>query len=252
MVPDHPARAARRRDFSRGRPHRERSRRIFESRELLPRRRIAGALSGRGRRGLVARVSLATPARSRRDAARPAGLESRRLPGVARPQDKHRLAALNAWDGAALIGSSIGARWAFTHGMWAFGVDSLSELIPAGRAYHLRGAAERIACPPLVCEAEQDPFWQGQPQQLYDALTCPKSYLRCSTIAHLTGSTTYFGRAANAAETRITGRLDPPQPFQLTVRITRPAGPISCARPAPRMDPRNTAFRAPPRGRGTP
>ena len=42
----------------------------------------------------------------------------------------------------------------------------------------LRGLAECIACPTLVCEAEQDPFWQGQPQQLYEALTCPKPFLR--------------------------------------------------------------------------
>lgn len=76
--------------------------------------------------------------------------------------------------------ASTGARWAFTHGMWAFGVSSPGELIAAGRAYHLRGIAEQIACPTLVCEAEEDPFWQGQPEQLYDALTCPKSFLRFS------------------------------------------------------------------------
>ena len=38
---------------------------------------------------------------------------------------------------AALIGASTGARWAFTHGMWAFGVASPGELIAAGRAYRL-------------------------------------------------------------------------------------------------------------------
>jgi alpha-beta hydrolase superfamily lysophospholipase len=126
---------------------------------------------------------------------------------------EHRLAALIAWDGAydnfaaglpmlppeaqamaeetfardphafddhfaALMRASTGARWAFTHGMWAFGVASPGELIAAGRAYHLRGLAERISCPTLVCEAEDDPFWQGQPRQLYDALTCPKTFLR--------------------------------------------------------------------------
>ena len=125
---------------------------------------------------------------------------------------EHRLAALIAWDGAydnfeaarpmlppeaqasaeetfardphafddhfaAMIEASIGARWAFTHGMWAFGVASPGELIAAGLAYNLRGVAERIACPTLVCEAEEDPFWQGQPKQLYDALTCPKTFL---------------------------------------------------------------------------
>ena len=56
-----------------------------------------------------------------------------------------------------------------------FGVASPGELIAAGRAYRLRGLAECIACPTLVCEAAQDPFWQGQPKQLYDAVTCPKT-----------------------------------------------------------------------------
>jgi len=80
-----------------------------------------------------------------------------------------------------MIQASTGARWAFTHGMWAFGVDSPGELIAAGRDYHVRGIAERIACPTLVCEAEDDPFWEGQPRQLYDALTCPKTLLRFSS-----------------------------------------------------------------------
>jgi len=129
---------------------------------------------------------------------------------------EHRLAAVIAWDGAydnfaaagpmlpdgthataadtlarnprafddhftMLMGLSLGARWAFTHGMWAFGVSSPGELIAAGLDYHLRDAARHITCPALVCEAENDPFWQGQPRQLYDALTCPKAYLRFSS-----------------------------------------------------------------------
>ncbi|HEY7030022.1 MAG TPA: alpha/beta hydrolase [Thermomicrobiales bacterium] len=129
---------------------------------------------------------------------------------------EHRLAALIAWDGAfdnfaaaqpmlppdaradadelfarnprsfdahfeEVMRARTGARWAFTHGMCAFGVTSPGELIAAGRAYHLRGLAERITCPTLVCEAEDDPFWQGQPRQLYEALTCRKTFLRFTT-----------------------------------------------------------------------
>lgn len=71
---------------------------------------------------------------------------------------------------AHLMASSLGARWAFTHGMWAFCVASPGELIALGRDYHLRGIAERIRCPALVCEADADPFWQGQPEQLFAAL----------------------------------------------------------------------------------
>ncbi len=77
-----------------------------------------------------------------------------------------------------LMTASLGARWAFTQGMWAFGVESPGELIAAGRDYHLRGVAECIRCPTLVCEADADPFWQGQPEQLFAALTCPKTLVR--------------------------------------------------------------------------
>jgi dienelactone hydrolase len=77
----------------------------------------------------------------------------------------------------ALMGVSVGARWAFTHGMWAFGVDSPGRLIAAGLDYHLRDLAGAIQCPTLVCEADHDPFWQGQPRQLFDALVCPKTFL---------------------------------------------------------------------------
>lgn len=40
----------------------------------------------------------------------------------------------------------------------------------------MEGVADKIKCPTLVCEAEDDQFFAGQPQQLYGALTCPKSY----------------------------------------------------------------------------
>jgi hypothetical protein len=35
------------------------------------------------------------------------------------------------------------------------------------------GVVEAISCPMLVCEAEDDLFFKGQPQQLYDHLTAP-------------------------------------------------------------------------------
>lgn len=33
-------------------------------------------------------------------------------------------------------------------------------------------------CPTLVCEAKGDHFFAGQPQMLYDALTCPKTFMQ--------------------------------------------------------------------------
>lgn len=71
------------------------------------------------------------------------------------------------------------ARWAFTHGMYAFGVDSPRAYLAATMAFHLRdGIAEQIRCPTLVCEAEKDLFFQGQAQQLFDHLTCPKTMVK--------------------------------------------------------------------------
>ena len=45
--------------------------------------------------------------------------------------------------------------------------------------YHLRnGIAEQISCPTLVLDAEEDMFFKGQPEELYEHLTCPKTFLR--------------------------------------------------------------------------
>jgi dienelactone hydrolase len=70
-------------------------------------------------------------------------------------------------------------RWAMTHGMYAMGASSPRRYLAASLAFNLKdGVAEAIACPTLVCEAEGDLFFKGQPQALYDHLTCPKTLLR--------------------------------------------------------------------------
>jgi alpha-beta hydrolase superfamily lysophospholipase len=71
------------------------------------------------------------------------------------------------------------ARWAYVHGMYTFGVKSPRAFLAAATAFHLRdGLAEQIKCPTLVCEAEKDLFFRGQPQQLFDHLTCPRTMIR--------------------------------------------------------------------------
>jgi pimeloyl-ACP methyl ester carboxylesterase len=69
-------------------------------------------------------------------------------------------------------------RWALSHGPRAFAVKTPREYMAKLRAYSLVGLAERIACPTLVMEAENDLFFRGQPEQLYAALTCPKTFIR--------------------------------------------------------------------------
>ena len=119
---------------------------------------------------------------------------------------EHRLAALIADDGlysyhfsekaravtrvAALFGRALahytlkqvmqrntGIRWAIENGMFTFQVGSIWDLIEATESWSLEGVANKITCPTLVCDAERDHFFAGQPKMLYEALTCPKTLL---------------------------------------------------------------------------
>ncbi|MFB7669181.1 alpha/beta hydrolase family protein [Kitasatospora sp. NPDC056138] len=70
------------------------------------------------------------------------------------------------------------ARWAINHGMYVMGVDTPRAFSASYLDYTLRdGLAEQIRCPTLVCDAAEDEFFKGQPRQLYDHLTCPKTLM---------------------------------------------------------------------------
>lgn len=82
---------------------------------------------------------------------------------------------------AGLMEANPTIRWAHIQGMYAMGAATPREYGAASLDYHLRdGVAESISCPTLVCEAENDLFFVGQPQALYDHLTCKKTFLRFS------------------------------------------------------------------------
>ncbi|MEU9133731.1 alpha/beta fold hydrolase, partial [Kitasatospora sp. NPDC048540] len=75
----------------------------------------------------------------------------------------------------AVMADNATARWAFNHGMYVMGVDTPRAFGAAYLDHTLAdGIAEQIQCPTLVCDAEEDEFFKGQPAQLYDHLTCPK------------------------------------------------------------------------------
>lgn len=100
---------------------------------------------------------------------------------------------------AAMAASPV-SRWAITHGMWCFGAATPSEYVGKTLDYTLAGGiAEQIRCPTLVCDAEDDLFFKGQPQQLYDHLTCPKTLM---TFTNAEGAGAHCelgaGRLANA------------------------------------------------------
>lgn len=79
----------------------------------------------------------------------------------------------------AMMKKSPTAAWAITHGMYAMGASTPRAYIAATLAFNLRdGVAEAISCPTLICDAEGDIFFKGQPQELFDHLTCPKTLIR--------------------------------------------------------------------------
>ena len=74
------------------------------------------------------------------------------------------------------VNSSI--RWAMHNGLFTFQARSITELINKTKVFTLEGVAELVKCPVLVCEAEGDHFFGGQPEKLYDALQCRKTMIR--------------------------------------------------------------------------
>jgi pimeloyl-ACP methyl ester carboxylesterase len=69
--------------------------------------------------------------------------------------------------------------WECEQGMFVFGAPSPRTALGEMLKYHLRdGIAEAISCPTLVLDAEDDMFFKGQPQTLYDRLTCRKTLIR--------------------------------------------------------------------------
>jgi len=58
-----------------------------------------------------------------------------------------------------------------------FAITTAQELADEFSKLDLTEVVDQISCPTLVCEAEKDHFFSGQPQKLYDALRCPKTLL---------------------------------------------------------------------------
>ncbi|MCA2229350.1 alpha/beta hydrolase family protein [Nonomuraea aurantiaca] len=100
----------------------------------------------------------------------------------ARAEAERRLRAEHDPELDAIMTSAMAAtpmlRWAIEHGMYAMGTDTPRAFGAAYLDYHLRdGIAEKIACPTLVCAGADDGFFKGQPELLYEHLTCPKTLL---------------------------------------------------------------------------
>ncbi|OQE00868.1 hypothetical protein PENVUL_c045G07320 [Penicillium vulpinum] len=62
------------------------------------------------------------------------------------------------------------ARWALSHGLWAFNVKTPAEYLDKAKMFSLVGIADKIECPVFVACAEDDHFFKGQPEAMRDAL----------------------------------------------------------------------------------
>ena len=60
------------------------------------------------------------------------------------------------------------------------GVATAEELVDEFSKYDLTEVVDQISCPTLVCEAQGDQFFAGQPRMLYEALDCPKTFVTFS------------------------------------------------------------------------
>ncbi|MFE5143591.1 alpha/beta fold hydrolase [Streptomyces fagopyri] len=90
--------------------------------------------------------------------------------------------------------SSPTARWVITHGMYVMGGDTPREYAARTMDFNVRdGIAERIVCPVLICEAEDDLFFKGQPQEVFDHLTANDKTLLRLTDAEGAGAHCHVG-----------------------------------------------------------
>jgi alpha-beta hydrolase superfamily lysophospholipase len=62
-------------------------------------------------------------------------------------------------------------------GFWVHGVGNLRDFLAAAERFTLEGRAERIECPTLITEAENDTLAAGA-GAFFEALRCPKALLR--------------------------------------------------------------------------
>jgi cephalosporin-C deacetylase-like acetyl esterase len=74
---------------------------------------------------------------------------------------------------------NIKLRWGTEQGCcWAFCTDSPYEFLERTRSMTMKNIARNIQCPVLVCDAESDHFFSGQPQILANAIGTKATYMK--------------------------------------------------------------------------
>jgi dienelactone hydrolase len=110
-------------------------------------------------------------------------------PELKRLLEERKIDELNR---AVAMTSNTHLRWAVGHGCWAFQVNSTYELLERTRTMSMGGLTGQIQCPVLVCDAENDHFFAGQPKLLAEALGEQATYRRL-TAADAAGEHCHVG-----------------------------------------------------------
>lgn len=76
---------------------------------------------------------------------------------------------------------SVEAYWFYNNAIWTMQAATPSRVMRELTRYTLQDVIHLIKCPMLVVDSESDLFLQGQPQKVYDQLTCPKTLLSFSS-----------------------------------------------------------------------
>ena len=80
------------------------------------------------------------------------------------------------------MNSSPAAKWGGDQAGFVMGESTPHATVAKMLKFNLRdGIAEQISCPTLVLDAEEDMYLKGQPDVLYEHLTCPKTMIRFTT-----------------------------------------------------------------------
>lgn len=80
--------------------------------------------------------------------------------------------------------TNTGYRWAVNHGKFVFGARDSADYVSRTKPFEAMDAAQ-IQCRTLVIDSEQEGFFVGQPQKLFDKLTCEKTLMHLRTAEAL-------------------------------------------------------------------
>jgi hypothetical protein len=97
------------------------------------------------------------------------------LRGLVGRRNRFKRALLRAIFKSVLAHPSRG--WALRRALLVHDLPSVEAYIELMRSYTLEGFVERISCPTLVCDAENDDI-AAFAKSFFERLTCPKAYLR--------------------------------------------------------------------------